>query len=185
MWQVGVWHVKTINPPNWIWSLLTCVVGLFCTTIPSGAEEKGGLLVDIQKKVLARGDRNTPNGVGSTEIDRTLSLKMDVKNNTMKPMPEAKVSYTVLLQRWGTETGNVERFTGEAKIEALGMTHSGTVIMGEFHIGGHMHGTSEMHVDRLLAWKVVIERDGKPVEFVSASSFESLNKRARPGTTTK
>jgi hypothetical protein len=175
--------VKTINPQNRNWLLFICALGLFCSIIPASAEEKGGLLVDIQKKVLLRGDRNTVNGVGSTEVDRTLSLKMDVKNVTMRNMEEAKVTYTVLLQRWGTESGSIERFAGQAKLEALGMTHSGSVVMGEFHIGGHMHGSSEMHVDRLLAWKVVIERDGKPVEFVSTSSFESLNKRARAGST--
>ena len=44
-----------------------------------------------------------------------------------------------------------------------------------------MHGTSEMHMDKMVAWKIVIERDGKKLEFTNASTFDSMNKRAKPG----
>lgn len=173
--------MKAVLQAQWLLFLVLCTSGLFLAATPAGAEEKGGMLVDIQKKVLSRGDRNTVNGVGSVEVDRTLSLKADVKNNTMRNMTEAKVRYVVLMQRWASEAGNIERYEGEAKLDPLGVSHSGSVMLGEFHIGGHMHGSSEMHLDRLLAWKVIIERDGKPVEFSSTSNFETLSKRAKPG----
>ena len=161
---------------------IACTGVLFFTAAAvTHADERGGLLVDVQKKVVSRGDQTTPRGVGSSNVDRTLSLKLDIKNNAMREMPEAKIEYIVLIQRWGSETGNIERFQGAAKAEALGISHSGSVLLGEFHIGGHLHGGSEHHVDHIAAWKVIIERDGKKLEFMSTSSFDSLNKRARPG----
>jgi hypothetical protein len=154
---------------------------LAVTTPLARAEEKEGLLVDVQKKVVNRNDKNTPGGVGSMTVDRTLSLKVDMKNNAIRDMPETKADYTVLIQRWAMETGRIERYEGTAKVDALAVGHTESVLLGEFHIGGHMHGSSEMHVDHMLAWKVVIERDGKKLEFMSNGSFDSMNKRAKPG----
>jgi hypothetical protein len=131
--------------------------------------------------VLNRNYKNTVNGVGSMEVDRTLSLKVDITNASMRDMPETKAEYIVLIQRWGSEIGSIERYEGSAKVDPLLVSRNESVLLGEFHIGGHMHGTSEMHVDHLLAWKVVIERDGKKLDFVSTASFDSMNKRAKPG----
>ena len=173
-----------MNDLNVMWSI--CKIGTFIgalvlTACPARAEEKGGLLVDVQKKVLSRNDQNTPKGVGSVNVSRILSLKVDIKNNAMRDMPETKISYTVLIQRWGTETGNIERYDGEAKVEAMNIAHGQSVTLGEFPIGGHLHGSSEHHVDHMLAWKVVIERDGKKLDFSNTGSFDALSKRARPG----
>ena len=162
-----------------------CAILACLSSSPARADEKGGLRVDVQKKVLNRNDKNTVNGVGTVEVDRTLTLKVDITNAAMRDMPETKADYIVLIQRWGSETGNIERYEGSAKVDALLMSRAESVLLGEFHIGGHLHGTSEMHVDHLVAWKVVIERDGKKLEFSSTASFDSMNKKAKPGSTAK
>lgn len=161
--------------------LCISAVVLIMSAAAARAAEQGGLLVDIQKKVSNRSDRNTPNGVGSMNVDRTMSLKVDVKNNASRLMPETKIAYIVLIQRWASESGNIERYEGTGKLEGLGVSHSTSVVLGDFAIGGHMHGTSDMHVDKMVAWKIVIERDGKKLEFTNTSTFDALNTRARPG----
>jgi hypothetical protein len=53
--------------------------------------------------------------------------------------------------------------------------------VGEYHIGGHVHGSSDMHVDQLAGWKITIDQDGKKTEFRSGSTFDALNARAKDG----
>jgi hypothetical protein len=144
------------------------------------AVEKAGLLVEIGKKVVGRNDKVTVNGVGNMEIDHDMTLKMDVKNTSSKELPESPVESIVLIQRWGfSENASVERYTGTAKITALHPAQTGTVDVGSFHIGGHMHGSSDMHVDKVVAWKITLTRDGQKVEFTSGTSFDSYNRRAK------
>lgn len=163
--------------------LPAAIVLLIFTIIPLHAAEKGGLLVDISKKTIARKDRTTPYDAGSSVVDRTLALKLDVKNNSTKDLPSTPVHYIVLIQRWGSsERENLERFEGNGTIEALRPANSTSVQLGEFHIGGHMHASSERHVDHIAGWKVVITRNGKSVEFTSGPTFETMNDRAKPPT---
>ncbi|MEP6669172.1 MAG: hypothetical protein ABJF10_08470 [Chthoniobacter sp.] len=148
------------------------------------AAEKGGLLVEISKKTVSNNDKITPNGVGNMSIDHDLSLKVDVKNNSSKELPETPIDSIVLVQRFGSsENPILERFTGTAKLEPLHPAQTGSVQVGQYHLGGHMHGTSDMHADKVLGWKVTIMRDGQKLEFTSSSSFESMDKRARPAST--
>jgi hypothetical protein len=143
------------------------------------AIEKGGLLLEIQKKVLSRNDKVTVNGVGNMEIDRDQTIKIDVKNTSNKDLPETPVESIVLVQRWGfSETSQIERYKGTAKIEALHPAQATSVQVGQFHIGGHMHGSSDMHVDKVIGWKVTLMRDGQKLEFTSNANFDSMDKRA-------
>ena len=121
------------------------------------AEEKGGLLVEVSKKVVARNDKVTVNGVGNMSVDRDMTLKLDIKNASNKDLPETPIESVILVERWGfSERANIERYTGTAKIEALHPAQTTSVQVGEFHIGGHMHGSSEMHVDHVIGWKVTL-----------------------------
>lgn len=144
------------------------------------AAEKGGLLVDISKKTVSKNDKMTPNGVGNMTVDRDQMLKMDVKNTSNKELPATPVESIILVQRWESETANIERYTGKAQLEALKPAQVGSVQVGEFHIGGHMHGSSEMHVDHVVAWKVTLMRDGQKLEFTSSSNFDTLDRHAKP-----
>ncbi len=158
---------------------LLSLCGLMAAFSSLNAAEKGGLLVDISKSVVSRHDG--PRDGDMMELNRTMSLKLDVKNTSSKDMPATTVDYIALIQRWGSETGSVERYSGTKPLEKLNFAHDTKLLLGDFHIGGHMHGSSDRHADRLVAWKVIITRDGEKLEFVSGSTFESLNKRARQG----
>jgi hypothetical protein len=147
------------------------------------AAEKGGLLVDVSKKTVGKNDKITPNGVGNMTVDRDQTLKLDVKNTSNKELPATPVESIILVQRWESETANIERYTGSAKLEALKPAQVGSVQVGEFHIGGHMHGSSEMHVDHVVAWKVTLVRDGQKLEFTSGSNFDTLDRHAKPAST--
>jgi len=160
---------------------VVCLVALSLTLTISSvlAVEKAGLLVEIGKKVVNRNDKVTVNGVGNMEIDHDMTLKMDVKNTSSKELPETPVESVVLIQRYFSENATVERYAGTAKITALHPAQTGTVDVGSFHIGGHMHGSSDMHVDKVVAWKITLTRDGQKVEFTSGSNFDSYNRRAK------
>jgi len=108
-----------------------------------------------------------------------MALKLEVKNHSMKELPESTVSYIVLIQRWANERGEAQRYEGTASLKKILPSNGDSVMMGEFHIGGHMHGTSERHVDQMIAWKVIIDCAGEKMEFVSSSRFDSLNKTAK------
>ena len=167
--------VKRVNP--WLVSLSVSFLAISSLL----AVEKGGLLVEISKKTVNRNDKVTVNGVGNMEIDRDQTLKMDVKNNSSKDLPETPIESVVLVQRWGGELSNLERFTGTAKIPPLHPGQTTSVDVGQFHIGGHMHGSSDRHVDKVFAWKISLMRDGQKVEFTSSSEFEAYDRRIKPG----
>jgi archaellum component FlaG (FlaF/FlaG flagellin family) len=175
-----------VNPRTvslWTISLSTLFLAVTAVTTPTAsAAEKGGLLIEISKKTTARNDKVTVNGVGNMEIDKDQTLKIDIKNNSSKDLPETPVDTIVLINRYFTETANVERYTGTAKIPPLKPGQTTSIDAGSFHIGGHMHGSSDMHVDKVVAWKVSLTRDGQKLEFSSGSNFENLERRAKPGT---
>jgi hypothetical protein len=163
---------------------LLSVLVLLLTATSLQAIEKGGLLVEIGKKIMNRNDKVTVNGVGNMQIDHDLTLKIDVKNTSSKELPETPVESIVLIQRWGmSESANFERYTGTAKIEPLHPAQATSVDVGQVHIGGHMHGSSDRHVDKVIAWKVTLTRDGQKVEFTSGSNFDMMDRQAKPGTT--
>jgi len=161
-------------------SWFVCILFLMGAVSSLRAAEKGGLLVEICKSMLVRNDGQVPSGFRIRSVDRTMTLKMGVKNTSNKDMSATTVEYVALVQRWGfTESGNVERYQGTKPLDALPVAHDTRILLGEFHIGGHLHGPSERHVDHLAAWKVTITRDGQKLEFTSGANFESLNLRAQ------
>ena len=150
---------------------------LFAATLsPLFAEERGGLLVDVQKISVDRNDKREGHRMS---IDRMMALKIDVRNNSMRELPETTVNYVVLVERWNTETGRIERFEGSEKLGKLLGSQGESVTTKEFHIGGHMHGTSDRHVDHIEAWKVTINREGQNIDFVSGSNFDMFDKRSQ------
>jgi len=152
---------------------------LLLSASPLLAAEKDGLLVDISKRIVARNDHATPQGVGNMEVDRLMSLKLDVTNKSMKDLPAGKAEYIVLIQQWGyDEKHSYRRYEGSHNLEAIRAANSTSAFLGEFRISGHMHGTSDRHVDQFAAWKVIITKGDKKVEFVSTSRFDALNKIA-------
>jgi len=143
---------------------------------PLTAAENGGLFVDVQKTSLERNDRGYS---GQTTIDRKMALKINIQNNSMKELAETTLNYVMVIQRWGFETPRYERAEGQLKLASLRPSLSTTVNAGEIHIQGHMHGTSDRHVDRIAGWKITIARDGKNLDFMSSSNFDNLNSKVK------
>ena len=151
--------------------------------MPLQAEEKSGLLVEISKKTVSSRDKVTVQGVGNMSIDKDMVLKLDVTNSSMKELPALAVDSVALIQRWGfSETERIERYTGHTMLEPLHPSGKTSVQVGQYHIGGHMHGSSDRHVDHVLGWKVVITRDNEKIEFTSSPTFEAMDRRAKPAT---
>lgn len=150
-------------------------LALFAATLsPLAAVENGGLLVDVQKVSL---DRHDTGYAGETHVDRTMTLKVNIKNNSLKEMPETSLKYVILVQKWGN--GPIKRSEGEVKLEKLLPSRTVSVNVGELHIQGYMDGTSDRNVDRIAGWKIVIIRDGRALDFLSNTNFDVLNRRVK------
>lgn len=145
-------------------------------TVPALAEDKNGVRLNITKKTLDRAD-GKPGYM--REIDRTMAFKAFFKNLTMKDMVEGNLECVILVRRWGSsETGSTERYSKQLKLEPLKPSQETELLVGEYHIGGHMHGTADYHVDQVIGWKISVDHAGKKTEFFSSPKFESDNKRA-------
>jgi hypothetical protein len=148
---------------------------LFAATLPTlTAAENDGLSVDVQKISLQRNDGGR---AGHMTVDRKMTLKINIQNNSMKELTDTAVNYVIVVERWGMETNHYERITGQVKVDKLAPSLSETVNGGDIHIGGHYHGTSDRHVDHIAGWKMTIPRDGKNLEFLSSPNFDALNAR--------
>ena len=158
-------------------SLSAVLLSLFCGQPELLAEDRDGLLFNVSKKTVSRND--TP-GDFTSGIDRDLVLKAVLKNTAMKDREAGEVEYSILIKRWGGETGTLQRYAGKIPLEALKRGQEVEVNTGKFHIGGHLHGTSREHVDELQAWKFTVIIGGKKTEFRSSSSFDTLDKKAVP-----
>jgi hypothetical protein len=139
------------------------------------AEDKGGFRVEVSTKTL---DRNDGRNDGYTqEIDRLMTLKLKTTNISMKPALEQSVEYVIIVQRWGaSEQARYDRITGTASFAALPPTKDAEVTLGEYRIGGHLHGTSRRHLDELAGWKLKFIPAN--LEFRNTSQFDTLEKRA-------
>ncbi len=159
---------------TFIASVLFLGLGLFAL-----AEEKDGVRVDVTKKTLERNDGRPGY---ARDIGRIMALHVVVKNTSFNDWPEGTtLEWFAVVQRWNLgETENLELNSGTEKLPELKKSNGTEFDLGEIEIGGHMHGTSKMHVDEIAGWKIVIKRDGKTSEFASSSSVERLIKRAKP-----
>src|SRR5436190_22864548 len=153
---------------------LFLIVGLI--SVPARAEDKNGLRMTVTKKTLDRAD-GKPGYM--RDIDRTMAMKAFFKNLTMKDIPEGQIECVILVRRWGlSETGSTERYTSQFKLEPLKPSQETELQLGDYHIGGHMHGTADYHVDQVAGWKLTIDHAGKKTEFFSSPKFDQDNKRA-------
>jgi hypothetical protein len=139
------------------------------------AEDKGGFRVEVSTKTLDRNDGKNDGYI--REIDRLMTLKLKVTNISMKPAFEQSVEYVLLVQRWGdSEQARYDRITGSASLPKLSPTENAEVTLGEYRIGGHLHGTSRRHLDELAGWKLKFVPAN--VEFRNTSQFDTIEKRA-------
>lgn len=157
--------------------VLLALLGLsfIALPVPLAAIEKDGLLVNVQQTAL---ERNDGQGGDYREINRTMALKLQVKNASFKDLPAGTVKYTVLIRRWLSETGTYVRYTGKTDIAPLLRSKNVDLVLGEYPIGGHLHGTSRMHVDEVAGWKLEFLFGEKATEMTSKSNFAQMDKGA-------
>jgi hypothetical protein len=144
------------------------------------AEEKQGIRLDVTPHLTeSRGERK-PTQAGTTEVDKTMAMKVAVKNTSMKDQPEASIAYTFIVERWdGSEKGTYSSYTGTQQVRALRPAEQTELDVGTYKIGGHRHGTSSRHEDKLAGWKIVVSHGDRKVEFASSPNFAALETRAR------
>jgi hypothetical protein len=142
--------------------------------------EKEGLRVEIIPKVLSDRSALANSAVFKTPVDQDMSLKATFKNISMKDAPEGSIDYIVLVQRWSAETARYSSYTGTQKLVPLRFGDPVEVDIGQYHLGGHLHGLSDRHKDRLAGWKIVVTQGSKKIEFSTPPNFDQLSKEARP-----
>jgi hypothetical protein len=161
---------------SWTSRLAVSVFLLFTgLAAPLHAEDRDGFRLTVNKNTVSR--RDGPSTY-TKEIDRDLLLKAVLLNTSMKDRKDLRVEWVILIKRWLGESGALERNSGKMDVALLKRSEATDVKTGTFHIGGHMHGSSKMHVDELEGWKFTVFVDGKPTEFRSSTSFDALNQRA-------
>jgi hypothetical protein len=144
------------------------------------AAEKEGLRFEVVPKMLV--DRSVPtnSAVFTTAVDQDMALKATIKNISMRDNLEGSIDYTVIVQHWSTETPTYTKYTGTQPLQAIRIGEQVELDIGQYHLGGHLHGTSEHHKDKLAAWKITVTEGDKKTEFTSGSNFGSLEKVAKP-----
>ncbi len=160
--------------------LLLLLASLTTATLVARAEEKQGIRLDVTPHMAENRSDRPRFGSGFTEIDKTMAMKVAVKNTSMNDMPEASLTYTFIVERWDpSEKGTYSSYTGTQQVKALRPADQVVLDVGTYKIGGHRHGTSPRHEDKLAGWKIVVTRGAQQTEFSSSSNFAALEARAR------
>jgi hypothetical protein len=144
------------------------------------AMEKDGLRVEIVPKTVSDGSAPTSSFHLMSEVDQDMSLKATFKNISMKDAPEGTIEYVVLVSQWAGELEKLSVYRGTQKLEPIRFGEEISVDIGKYHLGGHMHGTSDRHKDKLAGWKIVVTQGDKKTEFVTPTDFASLERHAKP-----
>jgi hypothetical protein len=142
------------------------------------AKEENGMRVEVSKSTLSNNDER---GTGDyyTKVDRTLGLKVQAKNTSMKALPAGKLEWVILIERWGYNPKKIDRFKGSEDFPALKPGESITLTIGQSTVGGYK-GYSDKYQDAIEGWSVAILHDGKPtISLVSSSNFAKANERAK------
>ena len=136
-------------------------------------EEKKGLMVTVAKKTLDRADRSS--GYYYDRIDRTQGLRVLVKNNTFKEMPEGEVEWTILVRQYSSSS--IQKYTGKEKLKGLKPAETADLLIGAAQITGWREWGTQWK-DK-IEYQVVITQGGKETfRTASTGSFDILAKRA-------
>ncbi|CAA9236155.1 MAG: hypothetical protein AVDCRST_MAG42-1842 [uncultured Chthoniobacterales bacterium] len=154
---------------------------LLCLAVgDSRAEEKQGIRVDVAPHMAENRSDRAPSRAGVIEVDKTMAMKVSVKNTSMKDLPQGSIAYTFIVERWNAdEKESYSSYTGTHEVRALRPAEQTQLDVGTYKIGGHRHGTSPRHEDKLGGWKIVVSHGDRKVEFASTPNFGALEERAR------
>lgn len=157
-------------------NLLTAATALVltATAVPmASAEEKNGLMVNVTKRTLSRSDRRE--SASYTLYNRTQGYKMSVKNTSLKAMPEAEVTWTILVRK-AEYSDRTEKYTGTEKVKALRPAETMEVMFGAVPISGYRY---ERDYKDEMDYEVSIVHAGKEtIRMTTMPNFAAVARRA-------
>lgn len=147
---------------------------LTLTSVPmASAEEKNGLMVNVTKRTLSRSDRR--DSIYYTLYNRTQGYKMAIKNTSLRPMPEAEVTWTILVRK-ANYSDRTEKYTGTEKLKALRSSETMDVMFGAVPISGYRY---ERDYKDEMDYEVTVVHAGKEtIRMSSMPNFAAVARRA-------
>jgi len=150
-------------------------MALLVIAMPGRGEEKGGFKIDVFKKTLDRSDQRFSSYYTSRRIDRLEGLKIVIKNQTFKPMPDGEMKWEMLNRKHYSST--VESVSGTEKLNALRPAEAVEFVIGGVQTEGYRDSSSSTK-DK-VEWQIIIMQGGKEVVKVNSTpAFDSLSSRA-------
>lgn len=143
----------------------------------SQAEDKNGFRITVQKTTLERDDvRGTD--IYLDKIDRTLGLKVAIKNISMKEKPESNVEYAIIVSRWGYSTPRYEKYAGTEKLPALKPQVEQDMTLGKARIGGYAGYANKRYQDKIEGWQISIKEGATPTIIQSGANYTRLAEKS-------
>ena len=158
-------------------TILTLVATFLIVCHAGFAKEENGMRVEVTKSTISNDD---PDRRGYfEEVDRTLGLKVQAKNISMKPFDVGELEWIIIIERWGSSTQRLERYKGTQKFDPLKPGESINLTVGKSSIEGYK-GWGKRYQDKIEAWRVIIRHVGvDTITVVSGSAFERANSKAK------
>lgn len=152
------------------------LVWLLAVSIAGAIDEKNGLRVTVAKKTLDRND--TRGGYYSYDrIERTMGLKVTVKNVSMKDFPAGELEYSILVKNYNYSPTTYELYQGKESLSALRLADSVDVVIGAAEINGWRD--SDYHAQDKLDYQIIIKHGGKEtIRVASNPAFDAMARRA-------
>lgn len=137
------------------------------------AEEKNGVRLSVQKTTL---DKLKTGSSSWSKVDKSLALRVNIKNTSLKDRPAGRITYDVIVLRYGTE--ELENFSDSVELEALPKGKDVEKELGNIQMSGYESVSNRRdYMDKIEAWKVTITHDGvETVSAVSGGDYERLSK---------
>ena len=142
---------------------------------PAFAEEKNGLMVNVEKKVLDKADER--GGYYTYDrVNRTMGLKVVVKNMSFRVQPESEIEWKIIMRGgYYSSSSSPEGYTGKEKLKTLKGSEAVTLILGAVQLTGYADTAKAKNME----WQIVIRQDDKEVySNASCANFEALAKVA-------
>jgi hypothetical protein len=154
------------------WFLPVCALS-FAFVAGLKAEEKNGIQCSVQKVTLDRADARVD--LNSENLDRIMGLRVSLRNNGFKPIPEGQITWEIIKRKYDTMA--IELTTGTENFAGLKSGEDAELTMGAARISGIRNGAI-LRQDE-LEWQITIMHGTQEIaRFSSKSSFPLLLKRA-------
>lgn len=136
------------------------------------ADEQNGLSVNVTRKTL---ERNSEREGSNHKQRQQQALKIEIKNNRLRPLPPGELKWTVLIKKRGE---GYERISATKQIPSLMHGKGIEVTTDEFEIVTKRDNDS-VSKDR-TEYEIVVNHEGKQTyRYATASDFDALAAKAR------